>query len=154
MTHRQWRPGDTADGFGKGIFSFEPALLIGQILPRVGFVQLQGGAEFSTDPGVARHVLFWRGAVGRTFRQGGDFGRQWSPMVEILGATEIDDGVSPDWEPRARSRGAVRDLARVHLLPRRDDHRRRAGRLHRHQVALDDHGPRGARSLLAGVGAA
>jgi mono/diheme cytochrome c family protein len=90
--------GDTADGFGKGIFSFEPALLIGQIIPRVGFLQLQAGAEFSTDPGVAGHVLFWRGAVGRTFRQGGEFGRQWSPMVEILGATEIDDGEPPDWD--------------------------------------------------------
>ncbi len=90
--------GDVADGFGKGIFSFEPALLIGQIIPGVGFVQLQGGAELSTDPGVAGHALFWRGAVGRTFRQNGGFGRSWSPMVEILGATEIDDGVSPDWD--------------------------------------------------------
>ena len=89
--------GDEADDFGKGIFSFEPALLIGQIVPGVGFVQLQGGAELSTDPAVAGHVLFWRGAVGHTFRRDG-FGRSWSPMVEILGATEIDDGVPPDWD--------------------------------------------------------
>jgi mono/diheme cytochrome c family protein len=89
--------GDERDGFGKGIFAFEPALALGQIIPRVGFIQLHGGAELSTDTDVADHSFFWRAAVGRTFRKGG-FGRAWSPMVEVLGSTGLGEDAPVDWD--------------------------------------------------------
>jgi mono/diheme cytochrome c family protein len=89
--------GDEADGMSKGLFAFEPALAIAQIVPRVGFLQLQGGAELSTHTGRSPHALFWRTAAGRTFKSGG-FGRSWSPMVEILGGTTLADGAAVDWD--------------------------------------------------------
>ncbi len=88
--------GDESDGFSDGIFHFEPFLAIGQILPGDNFVQLHGGAELSTDSDVAPHELFWRGAIGHTFTQG-RFGRAWSPMVEVLGKTELEGGYPVDW---------------------------------------------------------
>jgi mono/diheme cytochrome c family protein len=88
--------GDEKDGFSNGIFAFEPALAVAQIIPHVGFLQLQLGAELSTDTDKAPHAIFWRGALGHTFRRGG-FGRSWSPIVEILGAVELGDNRSVDW---------------------------------------------------------
>ncbi len=89
--------GDEADGFSDGRFAFETALAVGQIFPGLGFAQLQGGAELSTDTDVAPHGVFWRGAVGRTFRRAG-IGRAWSPMVELLGAKELTDGAKLEWD--------------------------------------------------------
>lgn len=89
--------GDKEDGFSEGIFLFEPALAMAQLLPYVGFLQLQGGAELSTQTDDVPHVVFWRVAFGHTFRKGG-FGRSWSPMVEVLGATEIADGAAVEWD--------------------------------------------------------
>jgi len=88
--------GNRADGFGNAIFAFEPALRVAQLIPYVGFLQAQVGAELSTDTGVASHVLFWRAALGHTFRRGG-FGRAWSPGVEILGSAEFGDSTVVDW---------------------------------------------------------
>ena len=85
-----------ADGIGKGIFRFEPFLAIGQIIPGDNFVQLQGGAELSTDLDVAAHEIFWRGALGHTFTQG-RFGRAWSPMVEVVGGWEVEDDAEVEW---------------------------------------------------------
>jgi mono/diheme cytochrome c family protein len=89
--------GDEKDEVGDGILAFEPAVAIGQIIPRVGFIQLQGGAELSTNPSRRKHGLFWRGAIGRTFRSGG-FGRAFSPMLEILGAKVLDATAKVEWE--------------------------------------------------------
>jgi len=88
--------GDEADGIGKGIFRFEPFLAIGQILPGRNFLQFQGGADLSTDTDVAAHEVFWRGTLGHSFTQG-RFGRTWSPMLEVLGAREIEDGAEVEW---------------------------------------------------------
>ena len=88
--------GDEADGFSDGIFRFEPFLAIAQLIPGDNFVQLHGGAELSTDLDVAPHELFWRGALGHTFTQG-RFGRAWSPMIEVLGVTELEGGYPVDW---------------------------------------------------------
>ncbi len=88
--------GDREDGFSEGIFLFEPALAVAQLIPYVGFIQLQGGAELSTQTDDVPHTVFWRAALGHTFRPGG-FGRAWSPMVEVLGSTEIADGTAVEW---------------------------------------------------------
>lgn len=57
---------------------FEPMILVAKLLPSNGAVQLQAGVEIPED------VVFWRGAVGKTFTAG-RFGRSFSPMLEILG---------------------------------------------------------------------
>jgi mono/diheme cytochrome c family protein len=89
--------GKEALGLGKGVTIFEPFVAVGQMLPRNAFVQFQAGAELPFDRDRAEPEAFWRGAVGATLEQAG-FGRAWSPMVEILGARELEAGQAVQWD--------------------------------------------------------
>jgi mono/diheme cytochrome c family protein len=89
--------GDTADGFSKGVGVFEPFVTFGQILPADAFFQFQSGLELPIDTDKAPREGFWRAALGRSWAQG-EFGRTWSPMVELLGAREFEDGAKTQWD--------------------------------------------------------
>lgn len=89
--------GKEAQELGKGTTVFEPFLTYGQLLPRNAFVHAQAGAELPADRGAAEREGFWRIAAGRTFEQRG-FGRAWSPMLELLGARELESGARTDWD--------------------------------------------------------
>jgi len=80
--------GDRDKGFGKGTTIFEPFVSYGQILPSEFFLQAQAGVELPVDTDRANREGFWRVALGRSFTQG-QFGRTWSPMVEVLAAREF-----------------------------------------------------------------
>ena len=84
-------------GLGKGFTRFEPFVALGQILPRNRFVHAQVGAELPAGADDAAAEAFWRGAFGQTFEQG-RFGRAWSPMVEVLGARELERGHRVQWD--------------------------------------------------------
>ena len=86
--------GDEAEGFGAGATAFEGFLSLGQILPSDAFLQLQAGAERSTGDD-AETELFWAAVLGRSFAQG-TWGRTWSPMLEVVGVREGDEGTA--WE--------------------------------------------------------
>jgi hypothetical protein len=60
-------------------------------------VHLQAGAELPTVRAKAAPEAFWRGALGTTIEQG-RFGRAWSPMIELLGARELEDGQRVQWD--------------------------------------------------------
>ncbi|WP_419934574.1 c-type cytochrome [Candidatus Palauibacter sp.] len=85
--------GDEERGIGEGEFRLEPFLALGQILPGDGFFHLQAGAEFlgETTEG------FWRAVLGRTFTSG-EFGRSWSPMIEVLGSAGLAEGSRSQWD--------------------------------------------------------
>lgn len=89
--------GDEDDGMGSGVTILEPFVSFGQLLPLASFFQAQVGGEFPTDTDRAGNELFWRGALGKSFTAG-DFGRVWSPMVEILGARELESGAATHWD--------------------------------------------------------
>jgi hypothetical protein len=89
--------GDEDDGFGVGTTRFEPFLAFGQILPADAFLQLQAGFELPFDTGRAPEEAFWRGVFGASLTSD-EFGRTWSPMVEVLAARELVHGVPPDWD--------------------------------------------------------
>lgn len=88
--------GQQDEGMGGGAVVFEPALLLGQSLGPAGFIHFQGGAEIpiEKDPGIE---AFWRLVYGYTFTEG-PFGRAWSPMLGLLGSTEIEGGAEPHWD--------------------------------------------------------
>jgi hypothetical protein len=88
--------GDEGDGIGKGVGVFEPFIAFGQILPGDSFVHFQGGFELPMQAGHARDA-FWRTAIGKTFTQG-QFGRAWSPMIEITAARELRSGEKAQWD--------------------------------------------------------
>jgi mono/diheme cytochrome c family protein len=84
-------------GLGKGVTIFEPFIAAGQLFPRNTFVHLHAGAELPVDRDKAEPEAFWRAALGATFEQA-NFGRAWSPMVEILGARELEAGQQVQWD--------------------------------------------------------
>ena len=88
--------GKENEGLGGGVTVFEPFAAFGQMLPADGFIQAQTGFEipFAEDHA---NEFFWRGLVGKSFVQG-QFGRTWSPMVEVLGAKELADGEPVLWD--------------------------------------------------------
>jgi len=89
--------GDEDDGFGSGTVIFEPFASFGQILPSDAFVHAQAGLELPWDTDRAGNEAFWRAALGRTW-QSGMFGRAWSPMIEVLGARDLESGASTSWD--------------------------------------------------------
>jgi mono/diheme cytochrome c family protein len=80
--------GDDERGFGKGTTVFEPFVAWGQILPADFFLQTQLGFELPFDTDRADREGFLRAALGWTTTSG-EFGRAWSPMVEVLAAREL-----------------------------------------------------------------
>ncbi|MDA1095397.1 MAG: cytochrome c [Acidobacteria bacterium] len=89
--------GKETEGLGKGVTIFEPFVAYGQVLPGDSFVHIQAGAEFPTNREFADKELFWRTALGRSFVEG-EFGRTWSPIVELLAARELGDHESILWD--------------------------------------------------------
>ena len=88
--------GDEDSGFGAGTTIFEPFLSLGQLLPLEGFLHAQTGLEVPAEADAADTEGFWRAALGRSFSQG-DWGRVWSPMVEVLGKTSLESGEPTEW---------------------------------------------------------
>ena len=108
--------GDQADGFSSPSSAFEGFLSFGQILPSDAFLQLQAGAERSTAEGAETEV-FWNGALGRSFAQG-TWGRTWSPMLEVLGKREGDEGTSWDLVPQLHVTLSTRQHIMLSVGPR------------------------------------
>jgi hypothetical protein len=75
---------------------FEPFLSAGQILPHEAFVQGQAGLELPRNADHEREA-FWRGVVGMTLVQG-QFGRSWTPMIEMAAVRELEAGQRPQWD--------------------------------------------------------
>ncbi len=90
--------GDKRRDFGAGVTVFETFATYGQILPRDSFAQFQGGFELPTHTDDALRAAFWRGVFGKTFTQGGGFGRAWSPMVELLADRDLVRGAPVNWD--------------------------------------------------------
>jgi mono/diheme cytochrome c family protein len=88
--------GKETEDLGGGKTMIAPFVSFGQILPRDGFLQLQGKIERPITHDPANIEAIWRGAVGKTFTQGR--GRTWSPMLEILGARVLESGARSEWD--------------------------------------------------------
>ncbi len=89
--------GKENEGLGKGVTIFEPFVAYGQLLTADSFLHVQAGAEFPTNGDRASNELFWRTAFGRSFVEG-EFGRTWSPIIELLGARELGEHESMLWD--------------------------------------------------------
>lgn len=83
--------GDEAKGLGADGAKTEGFLSFGQALPSDAFVQAQAGAEVPLYSGGEKEG-FGRLAIGRTFVSG-EWGRSWTPMVEVQANRELEGGV-------------------------------------------------------------
>jgi mono/diheme cytochrome c family protein len=90
--------GKENQGLGSGTTTFEPFLLYGQILPHDTFLHAHAGLELPADRDRASSEAFWRVAGGWTFAQDRGAGRAWSPMIELLGARDLESGAATRWD--------------------------------------------------------
>jgi hypothetical protein len=110
--------GSARRGLGSGETVFEPFVTFAQILPGDSFIQTQAGLEIPT--GDHDNEGFLRAAVGRSFTQG-EFGRTWSPMIEILTARALTSGAAtqvdlvPQMQVTLNARQHIRINAGVRL---------------------------------------
>lgn len=82
--------GDEDEGFGSGSTRLEPYVAYVHLLPRDAFFQAQIFGEFAVG-GEAEDELALRALLGKTWTRG-EFGRAWSPMVEVLVSRELASG--------------------------------------------------------------
>ncbi len=89
--------GSESKGLGKGVAMIEAFGTFSQALPRDGFLHAHTGVEVPADAetGGKGDILAVR--VGKSFMEQ-RWGRAWSPMVEILGARELEDGSEAEWD--------------------------------------------------------
>ncbi len=90
--------GNSGHGLGTGVTTFGTFAAFGQLLPRKTFFQFQGGADLPTDTKRSPQSVFVRSAFGRMFNQNAGVGRMWSPMVELLGERDLEDGARTNWD--------------------------------------------------------
>src|SRR5262245_15170918 len=90
--------GSRSKGLGSGVTTFEGFATFGQLLPFYSFVQSQVGTEEPTHISTAPRSIYWRTALGKSFRQGLGVGRLWSPMVEFLADRNLIKGASTNWD--------------------------------------------------------
>lgn len=84
--------GDETKGLGADGTKLETFLSFGKILPSDAFVQLQTGLEAPLYDG-AENEVFGRAVVGLGLSQG-EWGRSWTPMVEVQAKRDLESGAT------------------------------------------------------------
>jgi mono/diheme cytochrome c family protein len=125
--------GAQSRGFGKGVAMFEAFGTFSQVLPGDGFLHAHTGVEVPADTESAPKETFWRVAAGKSFMTN-RWGRAWSPMVELLGAREIEDGSGVEWDvlPQVQVSLSTRQHVLLNIgvrMPLSARHERRASAL-------------------------
>lgn len=83
---------------GNGTTVFEPFLALDQLFPTNTWIQFQFGSDLPRHPNITPQSLFFYSAFGQTWMPEHGLGRQWSPMVELLGTRDLKDGARTDWD--------------------------------------------------------
>jgi mono/diheme cytochrome c family protein len=91
--------GKESDGLGDGTKIFEPFGAWSQILAHDSFLHVHAGVElpFGKHETEVPKESYWRVALGKTITSG-IWERAWSPMIEVLGARELEEGQSAEWD--------------------------------------------------------
>jgi hypothetical protein len=88
--------GSESKGFGTGTFVFEPFAAFGRAMGD-SFIHLLANVEFGADSDRAESEVGARAVIGRTFAHN-TFGRTWTPMLEVLASTELEDAGTITWD--------------------------------------------------------
>ncbi|HET7348721.1 MAG TPA: cytochrome c [Acidobacteriaceae bacterium] len=83
---------------GSGTTVFEPFLAFDQLFPTNTWIQFQMGSDLPRHPNITAQSLFFNTAFGQTWTQDHGLGRQWSPMLELVGSRDLVDGAKTDWD--------------------------------------------------------
>jgi hypothetical protein len=90
--------GSERRGLGAGTTVFTVFGAYDQLLPRRGFLQLQGGLDVPADSSKADTTIFLRSALGFSMSGHGGSGRTWSPMIELAGERPTGGDGETTWD--------------------------------------------------------
>jgi len=90
--------GDQRRGLGAGEPSLGFFAAYDQLLPGQAFIQLQPGIDIPRHTEYGPRSAYLRTAFGKSFAGDQELGRQWSPMLEILGNRDLTPGTRTDWD--------------------------------------------------------
>jgi len=88
--------GEIAGGHGTTVFTAFGAYDV--LFPGNAFVQLQGGVDIPRHTGDVPRTAFLRGALGKSWSERQGYGRTWSPMIELTGERDLEDGSRTQWD--------------------------------------------------------
>jgi cytochrome c553 len=88
--------GSVSKGLGTGETVFGVFGAYDVVLPKRVFLQLQAGGDFPLHIHETARSVYVNSALGKIFSR--NFGRQFSPMLEVLGSHELRAGSVTDWD--------------------------------------------------------
>jgi mono/diheme cytochrome c family protein len=89
--------GKETDGLGSRLLTIEPFGVFSQALPFNAFLHAQVGIDVPLNNQAALNEVFWRVAAGQTYTHA-KWGRAWSPIVELVGARDLEFGERTRWD--------------------------------------------------------
>jgi len=89
--------GDETKGFGSGTTVYEAFALYDKLIGDKSFMQVQGLVDFPQGNGLEDEAQL-RLALGRTWARDHGFGRQWTPMLEVIGTRELVGSAENEWD--------------------------------------------------------
>jgi hypothetical protein len=90
--------GDESEGLGTGETTFTAFAAYDVLLPGEAFVQLQAGLDVPRHTHTVPRTAFFRSAFGRSWHGREADGRIWSPMLEVVGDRDLEDGARTHWD--------------------------------------------------------
>ena len=90
--------GDKTRNLGTGETAFTGFLAYDLLFPGELFLQLQDGVTLPLHNQTVPKSVFARTALGKSLREQQGYGRIWSPMLEILGARDLESGAHTQWD--------------------------------------------------------
>ena len=88
--------GSESAGTGAGHASLETFLAVGKQLPKDFFLHSRAIYLMPLDGSADEAELHV--AIGRAMTSNGPYGRQWNPMVEILGVRPLESAATTEWD--------------------------------------------------------
>jgi hypothetical protein len=88
--------GNVGKGLGEGETVFGAFAAYDLLLPADTFIQLQAGGDFPLHIHDTPNSIFINSAFGKVITR--NFGRQWSPILELLGKRDLGAGAVTDWD--------------------------------------------------------
>jgi mono/diheme cytochrome c family protein len=92
----QMPTGSRNNGMGTGTWVVEPFVAFGKAFGDA-FVQLLGEVELPAKESYAEREAAFGAVAGKTFTQA-NFGRSWTPMVELLAGRELEGGAELEFD--------------------------------------------------------
>ena len=90
--------GDESRGFGSGELVLTTFGAYDVLFPGNVFLQVQGGIDLPRHTRDVPRTAFLHAAFGKSIGERGGYGRAWSPMLELTGERDLENGARTQWD--------------------------------------------------------